>query len=415
MNDTIKVPFLNVSDPSIPVTSASGITGTTGVNVSNANYNLVRVLSNTGPPGAATASFSQPCVNWFGEDYPITSLYEQAVNSTIAASKPLLRDSTYTAEPLQGWFGTIAMPGLDPNVNLFFTAKQLRSYYIYGKDSSVTDSLLGGRVSSSQLSFPQFLSLAAGAPNLPAFVSPQSNASIGLLGTIPTRYWLNFSLTNGVFAGYGYQQVPLFNYVSTTQTDMDDAVSNAITSVLAEILKVDKSILQRTGANRTEVAAFFLSLDKYLQALPHGGVYFTKVAHSDKAYEWTYNIGYDKRFSTSTSLPTMGLRALYLQTALDNAILRNGNISALGNTSITQGFRSMPQLQSTKLAFPFEGLIGDFLYPLGISFLLTVQTFVWLKDLDLCCHVGQGKGRKDRYHDANEWSKIGNVLFHALR
>lgn len=82
MNDTLNIPFFN--NTFLPTTNADGITGATLNNISHANYNLLRVLSTSGPPGAASFGFQQPCVHWFGENYPITALYERAVNSSVS-------------------------------------------------------------------------------------------------------------------------------------------------------------------------------------------------------------------------------------------------------------------------------------------------------------------------------------------
>jgi hypothetical protein len=154
---------------------------------------------------------------------------------------------------------------------------------------------------------------------------------------------------------------------------LDDQISTAITNTLAQIALVDKSILSKNDVKPAELAAFYSRLDKFIQGLPHGGVYFTKVDHAAKSYDWTLAIGYDKRFSTSTTFPPMGIRQLFQQTALDNAVLRTGNVGSLGGATITQGFRAMPEVQSNKIDIPFDGLIGGILYPQGISFLLPVS------------------------------------------
>ena len=279
-----------------------------------------------------------------------------------------------------GWFTSLGLPGSDPLNNIFFSGKQQRSFYIYGNDpNTVEDSILGSRLSTDQLTLAQFLSFSSANPNMSAFISPKTNASIGLLGTIPTRYWLNYSLSGG-FSINGFQPIPLFTRISQTADSLDDEVSSSITRALQEIAQVDKSILLNNNANRTAVAAFFLSLEKYLAKLPYGGVYFSKVSNSDKKYEWILNIGIDKRLISSTSFPPPGIRQLYLQTALDNAVLRNSNVSALGDATISQGYRAMPQLQSTKIEFPFDGLIGGILYPLGISFLLPIFVTTLVKE-----------------------------------
>ena len=93
MDKALNIPILNRSLSTIPVTDVSGITGATTETIKHVNYNLLRVLSTRGPPGAAALGFQQPCVHWFGENYPKSALYEQPVDNT---TSPLqLRDRYY--------------------------------------------------------------------------------------------------------------------------------------------------------------------------------------------------------------------------------------------------------------------------------------------------------------------------------
>lgn len=79
--DKFNIPISDISEIPIPQTGPDGITGATQDKIKHVNYNLFRVLSTKGAPGAAFVGFRQPCVHWFGEDYPISALYEQpAVN-----------------------------------------------------------------------------------------------------------------------------------------------------------------------------------------------------------------------------------------------------------------------------------------------------------------------------------------------
>jgi hypothetical protein len=263
---------------------------------------------------------------------------------------------------------------MDPLVNLFFSGKQQRSYYVFGNDPSVVnDSLLGSRNNIEQISSRKFLEMAISGMDIPDFVSPKDNKFTGILGTIPTRYWLNYSLKN---EGYpivnGFQPVPLFRRKSDVATDLDDYISEEIEKALSKISSLDKSIVLNNNADKLAINSFFLDLEQYLANLPYGGVFFSKISHEEKNYEWIYNIGMDTRLVSSSNFPAQGIRQLYLQTALDNGILRNGNTSSLGAAQITQGYRSMPEVRSTKIDFPFDGLIGGILYPLGISFLLPI-------------------------------------------
>ena len=276
---------------------------------------------------------------------------------------------------------SLSVESLDRNINIFFSGKQLRSNFLYGHDSSVvSDVLIGSRANANQLDLNQFLTAGATNPNISEFVSPIQNPTTGILGTIPTRYWLNYTLGSGSFDINGFQPVPLFSKISQNLNDLDDQISEKITAALAEISGVEKSILTNPNANRTKVAAFLLSLEKYLAPLPYGGVFFSNVSHPEKSYEWVFNIGSDKRLVSSTNFPPPGIRQLYLQTALNNAVLRNGNVSSLGDATITQGFRAMPELRNSKIDIAFDGLIGGILYPLGISFLLPIFVVTLVKE-----------------------------------
>ena len=388
MNDTLNIPFLNSSIPEIPTTDATGITAATLNNISHVNYNLLRVFGTRGPPGAASFGFQQPCVHWFGEDYPKTTLYERLVNSSVSILQ--LRDryillilliySVFGAQPRNGWFSSLAVPGSDPANNIFFSSKQLRGYYLYGNNPNVVgDSLLGGRLSSEQISVGNFGNLLLANSSRPAFVTPVDNATIGVLGTIPTRYWLNYSLEGG-FRVNGYQEIPIFTRISDKILDLDTQITNNINAALDQIALVDKTILRTPNANRSLTAQFLLSLEKYLAGLPYGGVFFTEISHSAKVYKWTFNIGKDKRLVSSTNFPPPGIRQLYLQTSLDNGVFRNGNDSDLRAATITQGYRAMPQLRSTKIDIAFDGLIGGILFPLGISFLLPIFVVSLVKE-----------------------------------
>lgn len=101
-------------------------------------------------------------------------------------------------------------------------------------------------------------------------------------------------------------------------------------------------------------------------------IYFTKIDHVNKRYQWNYHYGFDARLTSSTTFPAAGPRLLFQQSQLDNAILRTNNATFFGAAQITQGFRIMPQLGTTLISIPFGGIIGGILYPFGVSFLLPI-------------------------------------------
>jgi hypothetical protein len=67
---------LNISYPEIPETSSEGYAGATGSKVKHANFLLYRSLGLQGPPGAAAASFRQPCEL-------ILFIFDQGIDSSL--------------------------------------------------------------------------------------------------------------------------------------------------------------------------------------------------------------------------------------------------------------------------------------------------------------------------------------------
>lgn len=84
--DDNNLPNLNIAYVGVPVTSSKGITAATVNETKHVNFNLLPVYSRNGPPGASIFSFQQPCVHWFGEDYPASELYERPVDLDQLAS-----------------------------------------------------------------------------------------------------------------------------------------------------------------------------------------------------------------------------------------------------------------------------------------------------------------------------------------
>ncbi|KAJ3321707.1 hypothetical protein HDV06_004000 [Boothiomyces sp. JEL0866] len=347
-------------DPTFPETPGSQLVGTTQDWIANVNYALVRgVLSTKASPGAASLSYKRPCVYWYGENYPYSNLYEQNPNATGI----LVRDNTHLAEPLGGWFQAFAShPQLvDINSQNQFQIAQQRSWVIYSADSSVDTNLIGTKAYTDVLTTAQVLQSFMN-PNTPAFVSPTSGSNIGMLGTIPTRYYVDLR-TNS------FQPVPWYNYTSGSDSSLDDTIGNIIQSVIAQIAAIPKADLQ--SSDLATKLALLQKINGYLNVLPHGALYFNTIDHTNKKYSWNYHFGTDIRLTAASTFPAPGPRLVYQQTQLDNAILRNMD-SRFANAQITQGLRILPQIGTTKIDLPFGSLIGAILYPFGVSFLLPI-------------------------------------------
>ncbi|KAL2912237.1 hypothetical protein HK105_208305 [Polyrhizophydium stewartii] len=337
------------------------------------NYDIISSLSLSGPPGAASAFFQRPCVFWYGEKYPTSAIYERASG----ASDVYVRDATYTAEPLGGWIGAL-LTGLQAGtVNTrtlqLFIGLQQRSWAVYSAADSATLAALGTLSKPNNISVQTLLAQSSSPP----FTTVSSGSNIGLFGTIPKRYWYDLNSISSASAGssstIGVQPVPWYEYSSGSDDDLDTYIGTALNSVIAEIAKVDKSALIGGGSRGSAAATeLLIKIGKLLYAMPHGGIYFNKIDHTNRQYSWNYHFGTDTRLSGSSSFPAAGVRLLLQQTQLDNAILRNSNPATLGSASITQGLRIFPRVVSAGFNFPFGGLIGGILYPFGVSFLLPV-------------------------------------------
>ena len=73
------------NDLNIPIFSPLGAANESTNVINHVNFNLLPVFSRKGPPGASIFSFQQPCVHWFGEDYPNSDLYERPVDMDLLA------------------------------------------------------------------------------------------------------------------------------------------------------------------------------------------------------------------------------------------------------------------------------------------------------------------------------------------
>ena len=249
------------------VAVTSDMTDATGTTVYVANYAIVYSLGTSGPPGAATGTFQRLCVNWYGEDYPYWSIYEV---DPLVSSKARVRDSAYTAEPIGGWFNATTTGIVSGLVELKTATKfanwQLRTWAVHGtSDTTNYVPLIGTKGPGSSLSFASFATSANG----PAFASLLSNSSLGILGTIPTRYWMDSS--NPFLPTF--LPVPWYNFSGTTTDAIDDAISTALNLVITNIAKVDKTILlsSPTSANQTQLLQLYQTLNTILNDLPHAG------------------------------------------------------------------------------------------------------------------------------------------------
>ncbi|KAJ3000665.1 hypothetical protein HDV02_004350 [Globomyces sp. JEL0801] len=371
----LNIPYWRVNDDNITITNGKDIFGSTLDEIKHVNYARVASFAGSQRPGASSATFIRPCVFWYGEDYPLSSLYEKSSG----ASTKYRRDSAYLAQPVGGWVGALSNPLNNASVTSqtinVFTNYQQRTWHLVSGEPNLA-SLIGEKPKQSNIDLIPFFQ----SPATPAFVP--TNVSTGLLNTIPTKLFLNIDTVSGTgIKGANLIPVPWYNLINVSDDALDDLIADGIRDAIKRIANEDKSVLEG-GANRnlTATSILFLKINKILDDLPHGAIYFKKIDHTNKKYSWIYHIGNSIQLTYTSNFPEAGLRQLIQQTQLDNAILRNSDVSKFSNAQITQGLRILPQLANTKLNIPIGSFIGGILYPFGVSFLLPIFAIVLVQE-----------------------------------
>ncbi|KAJ3289502.1 hypothetical protein HK104_007417, partial [Borealophlyctis nickersoniae] len=365
-----------------------------GVIVYLLNYFNLQVYDSSGPPGASRFGFNNPCVYWFGENYPRSDYYSAPTNIT----NPLyLRDSTYIPQPTKGWFGMLLdqdpaageQAKKDDAIDLrYFTQFQLRPWAIVAADPSIDLTTLGitpqRNWSISELGNlpPSFTT--PGLSFKPTNGTNTSLTATGLFDTIEPRIYIDADATNPTSpANARLVQVPYFTPDTTVHTpsDMDDRISSLLKTVFESLTQINKTAV--TGGDDTtpeDITRFFATVNTVTSAVPYAGIYLDRLDHPSRRYKYTLHIGTDIRLQEAAAYPPPSKRLFLQQSQLSNALLRTSNPTALGSTSITQGVRLFPQVGNSKVTFPFIGLLGRILFPFGVSFLLPIFVIVLVRE-----------------------------------
>ena len=319
---------------------------------------------------ATTVIGSEPCVQWFSQPYFFSDDSPYDLEPFSLAGPYANKDSLYTSEPLNGWFGiTKNVPIQDPRnpLTLQFYAL-VRSFAFF---QTLPWSLVGispsvdpNQVGSAPMQ--PFITDQTLIPNNSFKMASQSN---GLLDTIESRYSVSFSPQQ--FEFNGFRKVPYFNMTGSDNSAINNQFISSIQSTINKIQDVDYHAIMSSSSNDTVVAQFFSNLQNATSNLPYTGVYFQTIDNVRKSYAYEMQVGSNSVLDQVPGFQTAGFRALLQQAQLSNAFLRFSN-PALGNWSISQGVRKFPSLEQALVQIPFSSYIGRTLYPLGISFLLPI-------------------------------------------
>ncbi|KAJ1531216.1 hypothetical protein HK096_007606, partial [Nowakowskiella sp. JEL0078] len=292
----------------------------------------------------------------------------------------------FVPEPLGGWFYSLltAGKGEKQDVAAYYSTYQLRPWWLVSHGDGVSDAALGVRGKDALLDLSALINPKV-FPTLPFItISTNNNTIPSILDTLETRYYLQTSYNNQNSNTQvdGLQKVPFFNQTnSTNPNDFNNAIGQAIQSVISVIKGIDKTaILKRLNRTDPIYQKFIVDAAKAISQMPYGGVYFNKFDTTIRSLQVLLEIGTDSRLENAANFPTQGLRQHIQVASLDNAMLRLTNTTSFGNASITQGVRLMPYLLNTQISFSFSSMIAQAIFPFGVSFLLPIFVITLVKE-----------------------------------
>ncbi|KAJ3033330.1 hypothetical protein HDV00_006486 [Rhizophlyctis rosea] len=385
--DSFNFPIMDKDDPRLPYGPLPSFNKN---NVTHVNFLI--------PPSTTFAGLgtARPCVTKYSAYYPYDNSSPYDLDPRIPNNSSWYSlDSTYTPPPLGGWLNPNVAAAA--NLSRYLIQWQLRPWYLYAVADGVNPADIGSRPGPTSLSASNPAAIApflanggagiAGGGNVtsngtsvPLSFKPATQAD-GMLGTMEGR--LTFETTDGQMDLSKAQltRVPYYNATTAkSSNDLDDAIHDAITNVIAELSTIDKHVLQESDPTPAEYQGFLMNASLVVRKMPYGAVLFEEVNHAAKRYRYTFQIASDSRLSASSGFPTQGSRQMLQQALLSNAILRFSNTTNLGTSIISQSTRAMPSVQSTKLELPIASFIGRILFPFGLSFLLPIFVITVVKE-----------------------------------
>ncbi|KAK9764912.1 hypothetical protein K7432_007176 [Basidiobolus ranarum] len=315
-----------------------------------------------------SANNLQSCVFWFEHNYPFRYPYER--NPEV--NQGVRKDTTFKPDPAGGWFGQslLANPAVIASMQTFPWLIVLDKPGINSGQKEMRPPLLDNVLNG---------------------IGPSVNDS-GILGLIPTDYFLDFSNVTKVPKAIPnddlseifqlvqdgnvpqVQQVPYFNKIAGSPSDVDDQILSSIQTTI-KLLKN----LGNIPDDVSKLARYYSKLVKIYKTLPWGSIIFDQASSANLNWDYTMQIGMDTRVNSAVSTyPKRGIRNIALQAKLSTAFLKSSPKGS--NATISHGFRVMPQLLSTEIDIPIDSFIGGILYPFGVSFLIPIFVIILVKE-----------------------------------
>ncbi|CAG8495571.1 10808_t:CDS:2 [Ambispora gerdemannii] len=326
-------------------------------------------LTNYYLPPAGDELFSSPgspqgCVYWFEPDYPTREPYEPKTDDGIVK-----KDTTFKPAPPKGWFSIESLTKFPVYLATYQTLP-----YLLVSDADGVDS--GEKPNQDPIPFSASTNISSTFQTL----TNTNTSSDSLFKTFETNYFVNISRTGNSYTVNSFQPVPLLKKFKLSEEEMDNKLTEKIQDFLSEIVGINKAVLENPdGVSDEEKLNFFIDVAGIVGKMPWGNLLFDAIDPSAKLWNYTMQIGSDKRISKAASYPSQGFRRIASQSQLSNGFLKTAKGDAQ-SVKITHGFRVMPQLYSSKIKIAAASVIGGILYPFGVSFLLPIFVITLVKE-----------------------------------
>lgn len=341
----------------------------------------------TNDPYSLDPDLAAPNMGWSTSSWPNPKL--GWLNGT-AFVDPAYRGSG--GVPLNIYGGVIGTNLTDPNnwQNLFSQAymayigsQSLPWFQIYTA-TGVNDTLVGGKAQSAPVT---------SVGGLATTLFNSATASSGIFDTLPNFYYSNLTTQ---FNGSVYPipaAIPRFinaPFSSTlgTQLSVSDA-NEAMDSQLYELItrsygRLSSLSLSNSSNGLLGLLNFVASSQDIVAQLPYGSILINAIDLVDKLVTMTWQVGSDRRVTSTSAFPTEGYRRIYTEYVTSNSILRTmgaqGGNSKMASSQITPSLRAMPSLQSNRLVINVGSYVGVVLYPYGVSFLLPIFVLILVRE-----------------------------------
>lgn len=367
-----------------------------------------------------------PCVYTFSKDYDYSSPYLLPTDE----SAQVRVDSTFQADPPEGWFGLGNTSAIDPPI-LALDYFQTAPWFWVAFDEEATGedvANLGTRGKPAVVANPLGALGAIGGgsgngSNGSSVVSPAITNTIdsalsaivngaagqagwtGILSDIDPLLFFNisvnkttytnfinqsfysnsstatqqlfstsFSLTNLSSTGFnltGLQILPYFNDTSlSSDDDLDNLISNDILTTIHQLSRVNSSSV-RLGYWSSALFRY-PAVAKAIQIvsnMPWGVLRFGSVDNQTISY--MIQTGTDTRLLNVASYPSEGLRRMSFQTMFSKALFKSRG----EGVTITPVYQVMPRYISTQIEIPASLLSARILFPFGISFFIPLFVY----------------------------------------